>query len=354
MSVRSALRAMHTVARVAGPSRAAIPARSAIQPRLRSRQSSRSIASSSRTSESPSASSSQTPIGSSSSSSPHHTTHSAPDASTLLLLDSIPHIPQYGFTRQAYLRTSADPLDTDELSKRMRVVSTLFPGPESSFDAKLFEAWNSLCDLSVIHGVSPETVLASLRTGEEAGKTQGKPVNTRKNLSKAEERAAIEKVAAVIEERLRLSWSVRGHLTQGITSLSTLSPTSSTLHSVFPHQTVLPNLPTPLPLLNLTSGFISTVLTHPTVQARTGYIDPDGPDWYSLRTRLTLAYTAATLHAASPSIAHFQDTQRLFRRAVEGRETGLAATLGGIAGNAGEWVRWGGRGWLGVLRSLGL
>lgn len=117
-----------------------------------------------------------------------------------------------------------------------------------------------------------------------------------------------------------------------------------------PHRTLLPNLPTPTPLLTLTSRFVDAVLT----RGETGWIDPDSPEWYAVRARLTLAYTAATLHAASGQVVHFQDTQRLFQRIVAGRETGVLATLSDAAGSAGEWIRWGGRGWLGVFRSLGL
>ncbi|TKY86549.1 hypothetical protein EX895_004698 [Sporisorium graminicola] len=278
----------------------------------------------------------------------HSTSSSSthPDAATQLLLETIPAIPQYGFTKDAYLcsSTAADRL------KRERIVHTLFPGPASTFDARLFTAWNNVCDLAVVHSVSPERVLGSLKSGQNVGARESKPVRTQSSLSKDAETIALAKVASVIEERLRLSWSVRHHLTHGLTALSTLSPTTSTLHSIFPHQTLLPNLPTPLPLLDLTSTFIETVLT----QGQTGWIDPDTTEWYAVRARLTLAYTAATLHAASSQVLHFQDTQRLFQSVVSGRENGLAATVEDVVGRAAEWTRWGGRGWLGVLRSLGL
>lgn len=240
----------------------------------------------------------------------------------------------------------------------MRIVNTLFPGPQTTFDAKLFTAWNKVADLATIHATPMEQIIDSLRVGREVGLAEngmeGRPVRMQQSLTAEEEKAALDKVAQIIEDRLRLSWAVKSHLTHGITSLSTDSPTSSTLHSIFPHQTILPNVPNPGPLLDLSSSFVSSSLTHPTAQRRTGYIDPDGPAWYSIRSRLTFAYLAATLHAASPSISHFQDTQHLFRDILHGRESGLAATLSSLAGSAGEWVKWGGRGWLGVLRSLGL
>ena len=139
-----------------------------------------------------------------------------------------------------------------------------------------------------------------------------------------------------------------------MTALCTRSPTTSTLHTAFPHRTLLPNLPDPGPLLSLSSSFVATLLTHPSTQRVTGWIDPDGPEWYAVRTRLTLAYTAATLHMASGRTAHFQDTQQLLHRITSARDTGLAATAGTMLTSAKEWTRWGGRGWLGVFRSLGL
>ncbi|CBQ72503.1 conserved hypothetical protein [Sporisorium reilianum SRZ2] len=291
-----------------------------------------------------------------------------PNAATQLLLDTIPAIPQYGFTKDAYLSSSTP---ADRLT-RERIAQTLFPGLASTFDARLFAAWNNVCDLAVVHTLSPDSVLESLKSGQPVGGSESKPVRMQSSMSEDAERTALAKVAAVIEERLRLSWSVRHHLThvspllssfplnrtsltrslhkQGITALCTHSPTTSYLHSIFPHATVLPNLPNPLPLLDVSSGFVSLVLT----QAETGWIDPDTPQWYAVRARLTVAYTAATLHAASSSVLHFQDTQRLFQRVVKGRENGVAATAADVAGRAGEWTRWGGRGWLGVSRSLGL
>ncbi|SJX62365.1 uncharacterized protein SRS1_13212 [Sporisorium reilianum f. sp. reilianum] len=269
-----------------------------------------------------------------------------PNAATQLLLDTIPAIPQYGFTKDAYLSSSTP---ADRLT-RERIAQTLFPGLASTFDARLFAAWNNVCDLAVVHSLSPDSVLESLKSGQPVGGSESKPVRMQSSMSENAERTALAKVAAVIEERLRLSWSVRHHLTHGITALCTHSPTTSYLHSIFPHATVLPNLPNPLPLLDVSSGFVSLVLT----QAETGWIDPDTPQWYAVRARLTVAYTAATLHAASSSVLHFQDTQRLFQRVVKGRENGVAATAADVAGRAGEWTRWGGRGWLGVSRSLGL
>lgn len=283
-----------------------------------------------------------------------------PDASTLLLLNTLPHIPQYGFSKQAYVRStpsssSTQPLDPEELTKRMRIVSTLFPGPDSSFDSKLFQTWSHICDLSIIHSSSPDQIIHSLINGISLHpNTQHKPVRMQQSLNAAEESEAIQKVASLIQDRLRLSWAVKNHLMHGITALSTSSPTNSRLHSIFPHETVLPNLPNPTPLLNLTSGFVEAILTNAETQKRTGWIDSDGPNWYAVRGRLTLAYAAATLHAASPSVVSFQDTQRLFQRIVRARDTGLVATIGGLAQNGTEWIKWGGRGWLGVFRSLGL
>ncbi|SPO26091.1 uncharacterized protein UTRI_02365 [Ustilago trichophora] len=187
---------------------------------------------------------------------------STPDASTSILLQTLPNIPRYGFTTHAFLQaapSSSSSIDPEESLKRSRMLSTLFPGPPSVFDSRLFTAWNTVCDLSVLHDIAPEAAIEALQKGQAVGK------------------------------------------------------------GIFPHETLLPNIPNPYPLFDLTSNFISTLLTHPSAQLRTGWIDPDGPEWYAIRTRLTLAYTAATLHAASQSVVHFQDTQRLFGRIVKAR-----------------------------------
>lgn len=223
-----------------------------------------------------------------------------------------------------------------------------------SFDAKLYSAFNKVADLSAIHSLSMEEVVEALRSGNDPSSAgPGKPVNMQ-HLSEPEETLALQKVYTLIEQRLALSWTVKPHLMHGLTALSTASPTTSALHSILPHQTVLPNLPNPGPLLDLSNSFINEALGNPEAQRRTGWIDPDGPEWYTVRSRLTLAYVAATLHAAAPSIQSFEDTQRLFRGIVRGRENGLLASVQTLAGSGKEWVRWGGRGWLGVLRSLGL
>ncbi|CDW98281.1 hypothetical protein, partial [Sporisorium scitamineum] len=179
-----------------------------------------------------------------------------PDAATLLLLNTIPSIPQL---------------------KAERILQTLFPGPDSSFDARLFTAWNDVYDLASLHALSPEAVLQSLKSGQRVGGMETKQVRTQSRLSKDAERTALGKVTSIIETRLRHSYTVRRHLTHGMTQLSTLSPTTSRLHSIFPHATVLPNLPTPLPLLTMASRFVNGVLTH----AATGWVDEDGPEWYA-------------------------------------------------------------------------
>lgn len=284
---------------------------------------------------------------------------SPPDAATIILLDSLPQIPQYGFMKQAYLRTSSSfsIVDPEEASKRLRVIDTLFPGPPTLFETALFTAWNTISDLATIHDIPTERVIETLRSGSpltNGAEVTGKPVRMQQSLSKSEEKQALEKVTELIESRLRHSWSIRSHLESGLTSLSTASPTTSTLHSIFPHQTILPNLPNPGPFFSLSRTFVEAALTDPIAQKKTGWIDADDSDWYAVRARLTAAYAMVTLHMASGKTAHFQDSQALLRRIVRGRETGLVATVQGLRQSGGEWVKWGGRGWLGVFRSLGL
>ena len=140
---------------------------------------------------------------------------SAPDASTLLLLNALPQIAQYGFSKHAYLPpSSAAALDAAEVARRMRVVETLFPRGPAAFESSLFTMWNSVCDLAVVHGVSVDHVVQALQRGDQVGAaSQNKPVRMH-GLSEAEERVALGKVVELIEQRLRQSWAVRGHLTQ--------------------------------------------------------------------------------------------------------------------------------------------
>ncbi|KAJ9476258.1 hypothetical protein PHBOTO_006351 [Pseudozyma hubeiensis] len=277
-----------------------------------------------------------------------HTSKALPNASTLLLLDSIPHIPQYGFTKQAYFASSP----SSDPTRSVRIVETLFPGPDSHFESQLFTAWNNCCDISAIHSVPISTVVQLVRDGQDPDSPTARPVRMTP-LSPTESRTALHNVTTLLESRLHHFHFIRTHLLPALTSLSTLSPTTSSLHSAFPHQTLLPNLPTPLPLLTLASAFVDHALTHPAAQLRTGWSDPDGPDWYAVRARLSAAYTAAILHAASGS-GGWDETRGVLWKVVRAREDGLVSAVGAMVKGGGEWVRWGGRGWLGVLRSLGL
>ena len=153
---------------------------------------------------------------SSANSAPHASApNTAPDASTLLLLNALPQIAQYGFSKHAYLPpSSAAALDAAEVARRMRVVETLFPRGPAAFESSLFSMWNSVCDLAVVHGVSVDHVVQALQRGEQLGAaSQSKPVRMQ-GLSAAEEKVALEKIVELIEQRLRQSWAVRGHLTQ--------------------------------------------------------------------------------------------------------------------------------------------
>lgn len=141
---------------------------------------------------------------------------------------------------------------------------------------------------------------------------------------------------------------------QGITAFSSYSASTSALHTVLPHKSVLPAIPDPSAMLGLSSDFVSSVLSNPAVQSRTGWLDADSTDWYAVRARLTTAYLLTTLHISSGQISHFDDSRHFFRRIMAGRDSGLAATVESTFKSSKEWVQWGGRGWVGVLRSLGL
>lgn len=103
-------------------------------------------------------------------------------------------------------------------------------------------------------------------------------------------------------------------------------------------------------------------------------------DWYALRLRLATAYGLAELHLASPrepspAISSFNPasalstqaptglsttTERvtaataLLRRLAWGRPTSVWLDARRAASTAQAVAQWGGRGWLGILRSHGL
>lgn len=281
------------------------------------------------------------------------TSHTSPNAALQVLLDSIVHIPKYGFSKQAYLASYNSTLSAAETAKRLQTLQTLFPGPDCLFSSQLFIAWNRLCDLSIIHELTHERVLHLIRNGHHFPAHPPPTISTQPP-SESHLQDSLSKVTLLIEQRLYLSWAVRHHLIQAITSLSTFPATQTPLHFV-PLGTCLSDLrlPNALPLLELSSNLVSMTLTHPAAQNKTHWIDPDGPQWYSIRARLTLAYTAATLHAASAHVHHWQESRAVLRKIISDREHGILATLSNRIDSGKQWAKWGGRGWLGVLRSLG-
>lgn len=98
------------------------------------------------------------------------------------------------------------------------MLDTLFPGPESVFQAQLFTTWNNVADLSVVYGLKPEEVVRVLRAGgtllDEGGSERKKPIRMQPRLDENAEKEALLKVAALIEKRLRLSYEVKDHLLQ--------------------------------------------------------------------------------------------------------------------------------------------
>lgn len=142
-----------------------------------------------------------------------------PDASTSILLETLPNIPRYGFTTHAFLQAApsspfSSSIDPEQTLKRSRTLSTLFPGPPSTFDSRLFTTWNTVCDLSVLHDLSTEAVTEALQRGQAVGQeVEGKPVRMQQSLSEEEEKKALSKIVQMVEDRLRLSWAVRSHLT---------------------------------------------------------------------------------------------------------------------------------------------
>ncbi|GAC71607.1 hypothetical protein PANT_4c00024 [Moesziomyces antarcticus T-34] len=225
-----------------------------------------------------------------------HPRDSRLDLTTTVLLDALPAVSQYGFSKHAYIHAAGAQTDLD---RRSRTVDTLFPGPNSTFEAALFQTWNSVSNHAAIRATSPQDIIAILRANGTLDGESQRPVRINAQVSEEEQRKALEKVAELMLDRLRLSWNARPHLQQGLAAVSTASPETSTWHSVFPHKTVLPDLPTPRPLLEMAGGFVGEALAHPAAQQRTGWIDSDGVDCGVVR-----AHSGRTRHGRHRHRAH--------------------------------------------------
>ncbi|PWY99898.1 hypothetical protein BCV70DRAFT_200806 [Testicularia cyperi] len=311
-------------------------------------------------------------------------THALP-IRTQILLQSLPHVDTHGFTKHAYLSTdgkcvtgatfpSLDPSHSNlTQAQKSRLLTTLFSSSTRAFDAALFHMWAQTSDVQVSHRLAspaeaagvlirggsspaPSTLAFQAAAGGGAGGgAAGRRVDMRASLSSNQEREALQKLSTLVEERLGISWRIRRHLVQGISAYCTLDPSSFSMLSALAHRSMLPAaLPDAAQLLGFSSRFVDALLTSPQAQQQTGWLEPDGPGWYTIRTRLAAAYLLATLHMASGHTTHFQDTQLYFRRILADRETGVLATLSNAIHSAGQWSTWGARGWLGIFRSLGL
>lgn len=144
---------------------------------------------------------------------------------TKVLLNSLPHIPDYGFTRSAFLLSDAvqstlasKQAGSDGELDRTRVLDTLFPGPPTVFDSELFRTWSQVHDLEAIYQTSADHIGQQLLSGHhpreqydgtDAGRTR---VEMRSSLSQDESREALLNVQRIVEDRLRSCWNVRQHM----------------------------------------------------------------------------------------------------------------------------------------------
>ncbi|KAL9940631.1 hypothetical protein V8E36_000119 [Tilletia maclaganii] len=287
--------------------------------------------------------------------------------SAVLLLSALPHIPQHGFTLSAVLagvrapsssshtgqhevpqRGSASDDRLDYGPNAEQAIAALFPGPPSaqtSVERTLFAAWDRAASARTFNlpSVSNDDGEQRHRGGSSSSTTT--------------EREAVETVTALLEERLALNKPVRDHMLKALALESAyplpLPSLPAALTTAIPLTRLLPPhpaLPDPRPLL-VRAGRIADQACRSELTSRSWRESLNGPEWYTVRARMALAYLAGELHMLSPS-ASVASSQDLLRRWAQG------PSLGGSLSKAGEDLRslleWGGRSWIGILRSRGL
>ncbi|EPQ29234.1 uncharacterized protein PFL1_02989 [Pseudozyma flocculosa PF-1] len=252
------------------------------------------------------------------------TTTAATTLTAQLLQRSLPHIPSYGFTQRCVAASNPD--------VAAHTISSLFPGPDTastSAPRRLFHAY----DEHALHSVLP-----SLDEGAGREVRMSPP-------SEQEERKRYDDVVEKLVERLRRSWDVRGALVDGLANEARHPIT----HLLPLGRWSFDTIPTPLPLLQRSQAITARILTHPSLR----YAESDTTQWYATRARLAFAFVVAELHVASQR-AECEASQDLLRRVAHARDTSVLSDVLRLRGDANEWIRWGGRGWVGTLRSWGL
>ncbi|WFC98109.1 glycerol kinase [Malassezia yamatoensis] len=238
-----------------------------------------------------------------------------------LLRESIPFVSTYGFTRVAVKKALEKQLASQGDVEPLRVeraLEQLFPGEDAaptSAPRRLFQAWD-----------------------DEACSTMMSVSGPRDHLNPNKE--AIGDAVYLLHTRLSTSASARSHLLPifGLLSSDVLlshkrSGNSSSLWTGA--------VPTPLPLARRAGCIVEQACY------AAGMHGNHGTEWYATRSRLAQAYGSAELVLATQPEISLEQCNALLDRIAH------TATFYDTAQDAserlGQWIQWGGRGWLGTL-----
>lgn len=250
-----------------------------------------------------------------------------------LLTAAVPHIPQHGFTAAAVVAGAhASEVETKRPLQDEQSLRGLFPGGQTSSSAipiRLFRTWDEQ-KLQILAQLKPPSV-------EQPSSYEPKEI-----------------ALSLLEERLKASHEVRGHLLE-VMALVSAQPLPPVLPAPLKDLALalrLPDsIPNPLPLLVRATRVADEVCQVGGLNAAFG------PSWYTQRTRYAAAYLAAELHLASPTGAHDYSASVSVLRSLASSESNPISLLSNdvLKGRKDglEWVEWGGRAWRGIFRSWG-
>ena len=236
-----------------------------------------------------------------------------------LLRKSLVHVPTKGFTVAAIRQTLQEYPNVDA-AKLDRALAALFPGPDSASTAgprRLWQAW----DNEVLKRMKQEYS------------------------NKGTETHAYESTVDWLCERLKHSVPVRSHLLPAFTLLAS-EPLLGQSPTLIPFLSKTPTIPNPGPVM------ARAVQIAEDATFATDLVTEKGTEWFTKRSRLAFSYGTAELALVTqPSMTQEQAINLLRRLATT---PGAYEFLRQHTQSLRLWVEWGGRGWLGILRSLGL
>lgn len=184
-------------------------------------------------------------------------------------------------------------------------------------------------------------------------------------------------------------WSIHQPLSQ-LSAVEIPTPLLTLLLARLPPplSLVLPtSIPNPLPLLSRSFNLVDDLLNTSQAQLRRQqqrttttntatpqqvkkeandtapdtYIPIYGSEWYTTRAHLALAYLASELHLISPASQGVEHSVGVLHSFLEHRFGAAApsaqdpaSSVSQLLRSGKEWIEWGGRGWVGILRSRGL